>query len=145
MSDVPILAALKIFAPHCHRERQSRYLLPLAISTHSMRARPRLGLLSYAFLALFFHPLDFRHANEDAPELLEDRKTSTCTRVEYFRNAYVTPAKCHSRLKDTTRLIGYANENMAEFVRGMRSEVSCNCDTAAAWKGGSENGKKREV
>ena len=50
--------------------------------------------------------------------------------------------KCPSRLKDTTRLIGYANEDMAGFVRGMRSEVSCNCDTAAAWKGGSENRKQ---
>ena len=49
---------------------------------------------------------------------------------------------CHSRLKDTTRLIVYANEEMAEFVRGMRSEVSCNYDTAAAWKGGSKNCKQ---
>ena len=69
--------------PHCHRERQSRCLLPLAISTHSMRVRPRLGFLLYVFLALFFHPLDFRRANEDAPELLEDRKTSRCTRVDF--------------------------------------------------------------
>jgi hypothetical protein len=33
-----------------------------------------------------------------------------------------------------TRLMGHADENVADFVRGMRSEVSCECDTAAAWK-----------
>jgi hypothetical protein len=65
-------------------------------------------------------------------------KTSTCTRVEYFE---CCDMQCHSRWKDAKRLIGYANEDMAEFVRGAE-EVSCNCDTAAAWKGGSENGEQ---
>jgi hypothetical protein len=40
------------------------------------------------------------------------------------------------------KLMGHADENMADFVRGMRSEVSCDCDTAAAWKEGLENGKR---
>ena len=45
-------------------------------------------------------------------------------------------------VENMRRLMGYANENMGDFVRGMRSEVCCNCDTAAAWKEGLEKGKQ---
>jgi hypothetical protein len=33
-------------------------------------------------------------------------------------------------LKDMTRLMGHADENIADFVRGTQSEVCCDCDTA---------------
>lgn len=41
-----------------------------------------------------------------------------------------------------TSLIGHADENMEDFVCGMRSEVCCNCDTAATWRERLENGKQ---
>jgi len=41
-----------------------------------------------------------------------------------------------------TKLTGHANGDMAHFGHGVWSEVCCDCDTAAGWKEGLENGKQ---
>jgi hypothetical protein len=48
------------------------------------------------------------------------KTTSTCTRVEY------------SGCKNMTKLMNHADKDMVDFGRGMRSEVSWDCNNAAA-------------
>jgi hypothetical protein len=45
------------------------------------------------------------------------------------------------------RLVGFADENMADFVHGVRSQVCCDSDNAAVWKEGKDHkmAKKRGV